>query len=84
MSAGLMSRCRFGVRARTVAVITTTLNVPSPQNNHNTIHTTQYFSFNLFNYTNIGGNLSYTRRIDAIKTDTDLVGISQVSRAGGS
>ncbi|QQX75310.1 MULTISPECIES: TonB-dependent receptor [Aequorivita] len=40
-----------------------------------------YFSFNLFNYTNIGGNLSYTRRIDAIKTDTDLVGISQVSRA---
>jgi hypothetical protein len=38
-----------------------------------------YFSFNLFNYTNIGGNLSYTRRIDAIKTNTDLVGINQVS-----
>ncbi|MRT16739.1 outer membrane beta-barrel protein [Vitellibacter sp. q18] len=40
-----------------------------------------YFSFNLFNYTNIGGNLGYTRRIDAIKTNTDLVGISQVSTA---
>ncbi|MDP2686273.1 MAG: TonB-dependent receptor [Aequorivita sp.] len=38
-----------------------------------------YFSFNLFNYTNIGGNLSYTRRIDAIKTNTELVGINQVS-----
>src|SRR5690606_1787951 len=38
-----------------------------------------YFSFNLFNYTNIGGNLSYTRRIDAIKTNTNLEGISQVS-----
>ncbi len=38
-----------------------------------------YFSFNLFNYTNIGGNLSYTRRIDAIKMNTTLQGISQVS-----
>ncbi len=38
-----------------------------------------YFSFNLFNYTNLGGNLSYTRRIDAIKTNTDLKGISQLS-----
>ena len=38
-----------------------------------------YFSFNLFNYTNIGGNLGYTRRIDAIKTNTELVGINQVS-----
>ena len=38
-----------------------------------------YFSFNLFNYTNLGGNLSYTRRIDAIKTNTQLVGINQVS-----
>lgn len=38
-----------------------------------------YFSFNLFNYTNIGGNLSYTRSIDAIKTNTNLELISQVS-----
>lgn len=38
-----------------------------------------YFSFNLFNYTNIGGNISYTRRIDAIKTNTQLEGINQVS-----
>lgn len=38
-----------------------------------------YFSFNLFNYTNIGGNLNYSRRIDAIKTNTQFVGINQVS-----
>ncbi len=38
-----------------------------------------YFSFNLFNYTNIGGSLGYTRRIDAIRANTELVGISQVS-----
>ncbi|WP_310991415.1 TonB-dependent receptor [Aequorivita marina] len=38
-----------------------------------------YFSFNLFNYTNIGGNIGYTRRIDAVKTNTQLVGINQVS-----
>ncbi len=38
-----------------------------------------YFSFNLFNYTNIGGNINYTRKIDAIKTTTQLVGINQVS-----
>jgi hypothetical protein len=38
-----------------------------------------YFSFNLFNYTNLGGNLSYTRKIDAIKTNSELVGINQVS-----
>ncbi len=38
-----------------------------------------YFSFNLFNYTNIGGNLGYTRKIDAIKTSTNLDVINQVS-----
>lgn len=38
-----------------------------------------YFSFNLFNYTNIGGNLSYTRQIDAIKSNAELVGINLVS-----
>lgn len=38
-----------------------------------------YFSFNLFNYTNIGGNLSYTRQIDAIKSNTELIGINLVS-----
>lgn len=38
-----------------------------------------YFSFNLFNYTNIGGNLNYSRRIDVVKTNISMVGINQVS-----
>ncbi|WP_271855079.1 TonB-dependent receptor [Patiriisocius marinus] len=38
-----------------------------------------YFSFNMFNYTNISGNINYSRSIDAIKQTTDLEGISQVS-----
>ncbi|QAA81690.1 TonB-dependent receptor [Aequorivita sp. H23M31] len=39
-----------------------------------------YFSFNLFNYTNIHGRLNYSRRIDAIKNTTVFSGINQVSR----
>ncbi len=38
-----------------------------------------YFSFNLFNYTNIAGNLNYSRRLEAIKTNTVFEGINQVS-----
>jgi hypothetical protein len=38
-----------------------------------------YFSFNMFNYTNISGSLNYSRKIEAIKTRSLLVGINQVS-----
>jgi len=38
-----------------------------------------YFSFNMFNYTNISGSLNYSRKIDAIKNRSLLVGINQVS-----
>ena len=38
-----------------------------------------YFSFNMFNYTNISGSLNYSKRIDAIKNRSLLVGINQVS-----
>ncbi len=38
-----------------------------------------YFSFNLFNYTNVSGNINYTRRIEAIKMNSEIVGINQVS-----
>jgi len=38
-----------------------------------------YFSFNLFNYTNISGNINYSRRIEAIRTNSEIVGINQVS-----
>jgi hypothetical protein len=38
-----------------------------------------YFNFNMFNYTNITGRLSYTNRINGIKNDTELVAINQVA-----
>jgi hypothetical protein len=38
-----------------------------------------YFSFNLFNYTNVSGNVNYTRRINGIKTNSEIAGINQVS-----
>ncbi|HZH70526.1 MAG TPA: TonB-dependent receptor, partial [Flavobacteriaceae bacterium] len=38
-----------------------------------------YFSFNMFNYTNVSANINYSRRIDAIKNNTQIVAINQVS-----
>ena len=38
-----------------------------------------YFSFNLFNYTNISGSLNYTRRLKGIKNNTQIVAINQVT-----
>ena len=38
-----------------------------------------YFSFNLFNYTNVSGNINYTRRINGFKQNTSLIAINQVS-----
>lgn len=37
-----------------------------------------YFNFNLFNYTNINANISYTRRINAFKNNSEIVAINQV------
>lgn len=39
-----------------------------------------YFSYNLFNYTNINGSLSYTKRTKGIKNNTTLVAINQVTQ----
>jgi len=38
-----------------------------------------YFSFNLFNYTNVSGSLNYTRRLDGIKSNSAIVAVNQVS-----
>uniref|UniRef100_UPI0030DD2186 TonB-dependent receptor n=1 Tax=uncultured Planktosalinus sp. TaxID=1810935 RepID=UPI0030DD2186 len=38
-----------------------------------------YFSFNMFNYTNVSANLNYTRRVEGIKNNTQIVAINQVS-----
>jgi len=38
-----------------------------------------YFSFNLFNYTNVSGSLNYNRRINGFKSNTDIIAINQVT-----
>ncbi len=38
-----------------------------------------YFSFNLFNYTNISASLNYSKRINGFKNITDIAAINQVS-----
>ncbi|WP_443633974.1 TonB-dependent receptor [Candidatus Marifrigoribacter sp. Uisw_064] len=38
-----------------------------------------YFSFNMFNYTNINASLNYTKRINSLKSISSFEGINQVS-----
>lgn len=38
-----------------------------------------YFSFNLFNYTNVSGSVNYTRRLEGIKNNTQILAINQVT-----
>lgn len=38
-----------------------------------------YFSFNMFNYTNVTASLNYTRRVEGIKNQSQIVAINQVS-----
>lgn len=40
----------------------------------------RYTNFNMFNYTFISGNVTYTKQRDAIRSDVDLDGINQESR----
>jgi hypothetical protein len=37
-----------------------------------------YFSFNMFNYTNVGGSLNYSKTINGIKSNSEIVGINRV------
>jgi hypothetical protein len=41
--------------------------------------TLNFFSFNMFNLQNIFANVSYSKRIDAFKNNSSIVGINQVS-----
>ncbi|MEM7185114.1 MAG: carboxypeptidase regulatory-like domain-containing protein [Bacteroidota bacterium] len=42
-------------------------------------YTLSYFSFNMFNYTNVNGFINYSRTIEGIKRNTNIVAINQVS-----
>jgi hypothetical protein len=44
-------------------------------------HSLRYFNYNMFNFTNIFANISYSRRTDAVKSRTFFEGNNQVSQA---
>ena len=44
--------------------------------NHNL--SLNFFSFNMFNFTNIFGNITYTKRIDALKSSSEIIGINRI------
>ena len=38
-----------------------------------------YFSFSMFSFTNLNASLTYTKRVDGIKNNTEIIGIDRVS-----
>jgi hypothetical protein len=49
------------------------------ENAFNQSHSLRYFKYNLFNYENIFANLTYNRRTDAVKNNTQFVAANQIS-----
>lgn len=45
------------------------------------VHSLRYFNYNLFNFTNIFANLTYTRRTDAVKNGAFFLGNNQINTA---
>jgi hypothetical protein len=43
------------------------------------VHSLRYFKYNMFNFENIFANATYTKKVDAIKTEADFTGINQSS-----
>jgi hypothetical protein len=43
------------------------------------VHVLRYFKYNMFNFENIFANATYTRKVDAIKTEAKFTGINQES-----
>jgi hypothetical protein len=43
------------------------------------VHALRYFKYNMFNFENIFANVTYTKKVDAIKTRAEFVGINQGS-----
>ena len=43
------------------------------------VHTLRYFKYNMFNFENIFANATYTKKVDAIKTEAEFKGINQIS-----
>jgi hypothetical protein len=49
------------------------------ENAFNQSHSLRYFKYNLFNYENIFANITYNRRTDAVKNNTQFIAANQVS-----
>ena len=47
-------------------------------------HSLTYFKYNMFNFENISGNVSYSKNNQAIKTNASFVGINQISTSFNS
>ncbi len=47
-------------------------------------HSLTYFKYNMFNFENISGNITYLKSIDAVKTNANFIGINQVSSSYNS
>jgi hypothetical protein len=43
------------------------------------VHSLRYFKYNMFNFENIFANASYTKTLEAVKTDATFTGVNQVS-----
>lgn len=50
------------------------------ENATNQVHSLRYFKYNMFNFENIFANASYTRTIDAVKTNAEFIGANQISK----
>lgn len=53
--------------------------VRSLENATSQVHSLRYFKYNMFNFENIFANATYTRKVDAIKTEANFEGINQSS-----
>lgn len=51
----------------------------SLENATSQVHSLRYFKYNMFNFENIFANATYTRKVDAIKTEANFEGINQSS-----
>lgn len=49
------------------------------ENATNQVHSLRYFKYNMFNFENIFANASYTRTLDAVKTNATFIGANQIS-----
>jgi hypothetical protein len=49
------------------------------ENATNQVHSLRYFKYNMFNFENIFANASYTRTIDAVKTNAEFIGANQIA-----